>query len=150
MTLHEELLLVLDALDADGVDYALIGALAVAVWGAPRATKDFDLLVRSEDLSRAKRAVGAGGFTLEGLPFEFKDGTVVQRVNKVDAAGNLMTLDFMVVNPNLELAWASRSRLPFAGHQVAVVSRDALIGMKARAARPQDVMDIKNLRDIDR
>jgi hypothetical protein len=33
---------------------------------------------------------------------------------------------------------------------VTVVSRDALIGMKARAARPQDIMDIQNLKDIDR
>jgi hypothetical protein len=30
------------------------------------------------------------------------------------------------------------------------VSREALIGMKARAARPQDIADVQNLRDIDR
>jgi hypothetical protein len=30
------------------------------------------------------------------------------------------------------------------------VSREALIGMKARAARPQDIMDIQNLKDGDR
>ena len=150
MTLYEELRGVLAALDEAGVDYALIGALAVAVWGAPRATKDIDLLVRREDLARALDAVRRLGFTLEGLPFEFKDGSEVQRINKVDPGGHLMTLDFMLVDKNLEVAWASRKRLPFGEREVAVVSREALIGMKARAARPQDLMDIQNLEDLDR
>ena len=150
MTLYDELRGVLDALDEASVDYALVGALAVAVWGAPRATKDIDLLVRREDLPRAKAAVRSRGFTLEGLPFEFKDGTEFQRVNKVDPAGNLMTLDFILVDKNLEPVWASRARLPFAERDLVVVSRGALIGMKARAARPQDLMDIQNMKDIDR
>ena len=55
VTLHDELRAVLSALDQARVDYALIGALAVAVWGAPRATKDIDLLVRREDLPHARR-----------------------------------------------------------------------------------------------
>jgi hypothetical protein len=56
----------------------------------------------------------------------------------------------MIVDPNLESVWQSRRRLPFGDGQVSVVSRDALIGMKARSARPQDLMDIQNLRDLDR
>lgn len=90
------------------------------------------------------------GFTLEGLPFEFADGTVLQRVNRADDAGNLVTVDLMVVDRNLESAWQSRQRLPFGDGEIVVVSRDALIGLKAFAARPQDIMDIQNLRDLDR
>jgi hypothetical protein len=71
-------------------------------------------------------------------------------VNKVDAAGNLMTVDFMLVDTNLEPAWTARVRLPFDDGQVVVVSREALIAMKARAARPQDLADIQNLQDLDR
>ena len=112
MTLYDELQGVLAALDESGVEYALVGALAVAVWGAPRATKDIDLLVRKEDLSRALAAVRTRGFTLEGLPFEFKDGTELQRINKVDLAGNLMTVDFMLVDTNLEAVWSSRCVSP--------------------------------------
>lgn len=150
MTLLEELEGLLGALDAAQVDYALIGALAVAVWGSPRATKDIDLLVRREDLERARATAAACGYTLEAMPLEFKDGTEVHRVSKIDPAGNMMTVDFMLVDANLEPAWSSRIVLPFASQRVSVVSRDALIGMKARAARPQDLMDIQNLRDGDR
>jgi len=87
LTLYDELRNVLRALDEDGVEHALIGALAVAVWGAPRATKDIDLLIRGDDLARALESVARVGFTLRALPMTFKDGTEVQRVNKVDADG---------------------------------------------------------------
>jgi|SRR5579859_2611269 len=150
MTLYEEFRTVLDALDRAAVDYALVGGLAVAVWGAPRATKDIDLLIRPEDVSRATSALAGSGFTLEGLPFQFNDGTRVHRINKVDAEGHLMTVDLMIVNESLESVWASRARFPFADRDVAVVSREALIAMKARAARPQDIADIESLKDIDR
>ncbi len=95
-------------------------------------------------------AVRGCGFTLAALPFEFKDGTTLQRVNRVDEAGNLMTLDFILVDRNLESAWASRMRVPFADGEVVVVSREALMAMKTQAARPQDLADIQNLKEGDR
>lgn len=150
MNLFDELRGILAALDDAKVDYALIGGLAVAVWGAPRATKDIDLLIRPDDVPTALAAARTVGFTLEALPFEFKDGSAVRRVNKVDGEGNVMTLDLLLVDGNLEGVWASRERLPFEGATASVVSRDALIGMKSRAARPQDLVDVQNLKEIAR
>jgi hypothetical protein len=57
MNIYDELVAVVRALAADGVDYALVGGLAVGVWGVPRATKDIDLLVRPEEVARAKADV---------------------------------------------------------------------------------------------
>ena len=37
--------LVLDALDAAGVDYLIGGAVALAAWGDPRTTRDLDMVV---------------------------------------------------------------------------------------------------------
>ena len=149
MTLFDELRAVLTALDEATVEYALIGGLAVAVWGAPRATKDIDLLIRPEALDAAKAALRPNGFTLEALPFDFRDSTTVHRINKADRAGNFLTVDLMLVNTGLESAWASRVSLTFAGQRLVVVSRDALMAMKAQAARPQDLMDIQKLREVD-
>jgi hypothetical protein len=150
VTIYDELRAVLHALDRDGIDYALVGGLAVAVWGAPRATKDVDLLIQPADLERAMQALRTCGFTLSALPFEFKDGTTMQRVSKVDPSGDLMTVDLMMVDRNLASAWASRQRLPLGQEQVVVISRDALIAMKALAARPQDLADIQNMQEGDR
>lgn len=148
--LYDELRGVLAAFERDGIDYAVIGALAVAIWGAPRATKDIDLLIQRHDRDAAMKAAAGRGFTLAALPMEFKDGTEMQRVTKIDANANAMTLDLMLVDRSLEGAWQSRTRIAFGDASVSVVSRDALIGMKARAARPLDLADIQNLKDGDR
>ena len=68
MNLFEELMALVAELDASGIEYALAGGLAVAVWGAPRATKDIDLLVMPESVARAKAVAARRGFTLEAAP----------------------------------------------------------------------------------
>jgi len=150
VTLFDELRGVLAAFDRDGIDYALVGGLAVAIWGAPRATKDIDLLIQPRDRDRAMQAAAGLGFTLAALPMEFKDGTTMQRVTKIDSNADAMTLDLMLVDRSLAAAWQSRARLPFGDASVSVVSREALIGMKARAARPIDLVDVQNLQEVDR
>jgi len=59
-------------------------------------------------------------------------------------------VDFMLVDRNLEPALGGACRLPFAGRDIVVVGREALIAMKALAGRPQDIADIQNLKDGDR
>jgi hypothetical protein len=54
MTLLEQLATIVRALDRAQIEYALVGGLAVAVWGAPRATQDIDLLVRPESVEATK------------------------------------------------------------------------------------------------
>jgi hypothetical protein len=149
MKLLEQLMTVTAALDQSGIDYALAGGLAVAVWGAPRATKDIDLLVRQERLADAMTAVAACGFTLVAAPLRFRDGMNVQRVNKVESGAHL-TIDFIIVDASLEPIWESRVQVATSEGSLSVVSRDALIAMKARAARPQDIADIERLREDDR
>jgi hypothetical protein len=43
--LLDSLFAVVDALDDEGIEHALVGGLALAVHGAPRATTDIDLIV---------------------------------------------------------------------------------------------------------
>jgi hypothetical protein len=150
VNLFDELRDVLRALDQAKVEYALAGGLAVAVWGAPRATKDIDLLVLPQALADARAAVRSCGFVLEALPIEFKDGMTLHRMSKVDQQGSVMTVDLMLAEGSLQPVWAGRVRLPFADAQVSVVSRESLIAMKAAAARPQDLADIANLHEVDR
>jgi hypothetical protein len=149
VTLLEELAVLVAALDAADVEYALVGGLAVAVWGAPRATKDIDLLVRPERLQAALEVADARGYRLRALPMRFKDGMELQRVSKVDA-GELLTVDYLLVNPNLEAVWQSRQKLAILAGPIWVISRSALIQMKVAAGRPQDAVDIQSLQDLDR
>ena len=69
MTLFDELRSVVSALDGAGVDYALVGGLAVAVWGAPRATKDIDLLVPEHEIARVTDILKREGYFASAAPW---------------------------------------------------------------------------------
>jgi hypothetical protein len=149
MTLHEELMAVAAALDGAGIAYALVGGLAVAVWGAPRATKDIDLLVRPGDVEGAKAAVARCGFVLPAQPMEFSDGMVVHRVSKVHD-GALVTVDFLIVDGNLAGHFDAREARVVEGGRLWVIGREGLIAMKVAAGRPQDQADVVKLTELDR
>lgn len=149
MDLYAELRGVLAELDAAGVEYALCGGLAVAVWGAPRATKDIDLLVRPETVQAAMQAVAKRKFVLAAAPITFRDGMRMQRVSRVEA-GQLLTIDFILADENLQRAWQSRTKLNTTEGTTWVISREALIEMKVAAGRPIDAADIEKLQEMDR
>ncbi len=149
MALFDELVALAAQMEAAGVPYALCGGLAVAAHGAPRATKDIDLLVLPKDLERAKAAALASGFKFAALPRRFRDGMQLQRVTKIDGGSHLV-LDLIVADEPLREVFDSRLRVPLAGTTLWVVSRDALVRMKAAAARPIDLHDIERLEGDDR
>jgi hypothetical protein len=149
MDLFDEFSTLTRALEQASIDYAVAGGLAVAIWGVPRATQDIDLLVPRDALDAALAVARGCGYSIEALPRSFHDGTQIRRVSK-PGAGALLTLDLLLVTPNLEPAWASRLRLPVEGGEIWVVGREALIAMKTAAGRPQDLADAQRLSEIDR
>jgi hypothetical protein len=146
--LYAELTTLLKELGTEGVDYALCGALALAVHGAPRATKDLDLIARKEDEGRVRRAVQRAGFVFEALPMEFSSGIEVQRFSKL-VEGKPLMLDFLWAAGALEPIWTRRERLPWGDGEIWVVTRDDLITLKLTAGRPQDLVDIQSLAALE-
>src|SRR3954469_4316723 len=66
------------ALESASIPYAVVGGNAVAAWvsrvdeSAARATQDVDILIRREDLDRARVALeGAGFFYRHARPVDF-------------------------------------------------------------------------------
>jgi hypothetical protein len=149
LDLYREFQHLVQELDRAGVDYAVVGALAVAIWGAPRATTDIDVLVSQDQVEAAIRVAEGCGFTLPALPMKFRDGTEVRRFSKVEG-GQLLTLDFLLANDTLLPAWQSRQRIDGGEGPIWVVSRDALIQMKVTANRQQDLFDVERLKEADR
>lgn len=149
MNLAEEFDKLVGALEAGEARYAIAGGLAVAVWGAPRATADIDLLVLGEDVPALLELVRPLGFIHEALPMKFSDGVEVRRVTKLEA-GDALTLDLLVGGESLAEVWQGRVRLPTEHGHMSVVSREGLIRMKLAANRPQDLVDVERLREMDR
>ena len=149
LSLFEEAVGLLTDLERRGIPYAVAGAVALAIHGVPLATTDLDLLVPPRDLDAVLGVARARQFGIDALPMKFSDGMEVRRVTKVEGA-EMLTLDLLLVNPNLEPVWTSRERILTERGEFWVVSRQGLIQMKAWAGREQDLADIVHLQELDR
>ena len=116
------------ALSDGGVEYVLIGGLAVGAHGFPRATKDVDVVP----------APDAG--TLDRL-------TKVLRAIEAQL-GRLAVMQWVPGIPG-DLAFEHLTRgavvTSLGGRPVRVCSREDLIAMKRAAGRSQDLLDLEEL-----
>ena len=132
----------LSAFSAEGVEYLLVGAYALAVHGLPRATGDLDLWVGTagENPKRVRRALERFGAPLDQLTL--KDLTQRDVVFQIGVAPR--RIDVMTSVDGVEFAQAWRRRLDtrLEGLTVHVISRDDLIRNKKAAGRPQDLADV--------
>lgn len=146
--LRQELAKITEALRTASVEYALCEGLAVAIHGYPRATRDIDLLIREEDLEKAKSALEEIGYILSAGIITFDTGKETERrifrISKAEGE-DLLTLDLMLVTPLLEDVWRNRKTLTIEGRNVQVVSLEGLEKMKRLAGRPQDLADLDRL-----
>jgi hypothetical protein len=149
MNLKDELLAVINVLNKAKIPYALCGGLAVVLHGYPRLTRDIDMLILEEDLSRAKSILGHIGFIISGgiIPFDINK-TYERKVFRISKAEGeeLLTVDMILVPEFLQDVWNSREKYEIAGIPVYVVDKKGLITMKEIAGRPQDISDIENLK----
>ena len=139
------------ALSRAGVPFALVGGQAVALWvasrdpAAVRTTKDVDLLLRRDDLGRARAAaLGAGMEYFEtmgvGMFLEQKDPNPWHAVHLV-WAGERIRPNYEVPAPTVDQCEVTAEGLP-------VVTLAALMQMKLQADRDQDRVHLRDMIDV--
>ncbi len=145
MDLYDELKTLLRELEGAQLPYAICGALAVAIHGAPRATKDIDLLVPPEALAQVLVAARRCGFIFVAQPMKFSaSGVSITRVSKL-VDGHPLVLDLVHADETLAGPWSTRMRADFLDGELSVVSRAGLTTLKLAAGRPQDLWDLQRL-----
>src|SRR3989442_15948901 len=99
--LFDEFKDLIDKIEEEGLDYAVCGALAMAILGFPRATMDIDLLIREESLDAAFKIATENGYDIRGLDISFKDPPLeIRRVSKIiDDA--ILCLDLLLVTEDI-------------------------------------------------
>lgn len=140
-----------ERLNQNNIDYAICGGWAMAIHGLPRATIDIDLLVLSEDLDRVWKTAQALGYDIEGLPLHFRDGIIeIRRISKVEVESKrLFTIDLLLVTEPLKDIWENREMIEWEDGKTWTVSREGLIELKKISGREQDLLDIKQLREME-
>jgi hypothetical protein len=140
-------LLLLDAvavLTSEKVDYAVIGAMAAAIYGAVRASIDADAVLslspqKQYDLERTFRAAG---FQTE-LRLGDADDPIPAVLQLTDRFENCV--DLLVGLRGLDPdAFARAVEIQFQGVALRVIGREDFVAMKVFAGGPQDMSDAKS------
>jgi len=138
----------LSALSAEGVEYLLIGAYAMAAHGVPRATGDIDIWVRPspDNADRVLRALARFGAPMGELHAAdlAAEGTVFQ----VGVAPNRVDLMTTIDGVTFEEAWSQRETRVIDGVTLSVIGRDDLIRNKRATGRARDKADAEQLEEM--
>jgi len=151
MDIADELRRLVSELNDRGVDYALCGGMAVAVHGITRTTIDIDLLIPAESLSTVFSIAASLNYNVRGMDMSFADGAVeIRRVSKIDPVdGELLSLDLLLVTPQVLGSWQTRIAVDWEGLKLWVVSRQGLVDLKEFRRSDMDLIDIKALKGDD-
>jgi hypothetical protein len=143
----DELRALVAKLDEKNIEYAVCGGLAMAIHDRPRFTIDIDVMIEEASLPVAMSIAEALAYNIRGKDLSFANGAVeIRRISKIDPdAGDLLTVDFILVTSAVREAWDSRVKADWEGGRLSVVSREGLIALKRLSARPQDLVDINSL-----
>jgi hypothetical protein len=139
------------ALEGEGIDYALVGGQAVALWvatrdpAAVRTTKDVDILLRREDLPKARAAamsVALDYFEVMGVGmFLERSDPNPRKAVRLLWVGEKVRPEYPLPSPTM----ADREMLE-AGKSV--VSLAGLVRMKVMCNRDQDRVHLRDLIDV--
>ena len=134
-----------DRFDEAGISYGIGGALALAAWGSPRATKDVDLsvFVPQADLPRVFDALERAGVIVD------RDEATrgVARIGLFTAQAGRMRVDlFLSEHPHFLEMEKRRQAIPdSSGRSLWFISAEDLTVMKLIYGRDKDIIDLERL-----
>lgn len=136
-------------LQAEKIEYALIGGVALAFYTEPRFTKDIDLLVREGELEQVTNILRTEGYFKSASPWTFKDSALtLHRFMKVEGPDE-MIVDVLVAGDDRHeqvIANAIEAESEKTG-TVRVASRTDLIWLRQNRNSKQDQADIERLQN---
>ena len=135
--------------------YAIVGGYALALHGLVRATVDVDLVLRlkQSDFELAEKILAELGLRSR-LPIRAQD--VIKMRSEYIENRNLIAWSFVdYQDPSRqvdiliteELTNLEVERVSVGGRKISVASLKEILRMKKSSARPQDLVDIKNIQE---
>jgi hypothetical protein len=146
MPLDKDLREFVGLLNANEVEYLVVGAFALAFYGILRYTADLDLLVRPtrDNATRILRTLsvfGFGSLEIQAEDFEKADNVIQLGVqpNRIDLLTSISGVTF-------EEAWKGRREGPLDGLRVPFIGPNELLRNKESVGRTRDLADAEDLR----
>jgi hypothetical protein len=134
-----------------GVDFVIVGGIAVTLHGYVRLTEDVDILIDAS-LPNVRRFLDAladygEGFARELSPEDFNDEEGAIRIveeterSQIDVFTRMSGLRYADLRADAEI-------LSLSGHSIPYASKAALIGLKSRSVREKDQFDVAALKKL--
>jgi hypothetical protein len=141
---------ILAAFEAEGVEYVLVGSMAMAAQGLVRATRDLDFFVspRTDNVERLKRA----------LKHLYDGDPNVDQISAEDLNGEYPAVEYIPPHGGYSIDILARlgeafryetlefEELQLDGIRVRVATPAMLYRMKKDTVRPQDRLDAETIR----
>lgn len=149
MELYREFFSIIKALNEKGLEYSVVGGIALAFHDHPRFTRDIDILAKPVDLPCYQATFAKLGYSPSSHPWQFdKTNLTLHRFAKPSEqdSDDLIVIDLLIGNEDrhLEIIKNSLSDTSTAG-TVRLANRSDLIWMKKQRGSKQDEADIENL-----
>ncbi len=149
---------ILRRLTAGGVDFVVIGGIALVLLGSPRMTRDLDIIFAPDDanLDSLGRVLVDLEARLRGVEEDVQfvpDGATLKSVQLLTLATSIGWVDVhrsVDGAPSYAQLRRSAERCDLGDFSVLVASPDDMIAMKQAAGRPQDLIDVETLAAIKR
>ncbi|HEY2810667.1 MAG TPA: DUF6036 family nucleotidyltransferase [Rhabdochlamydiaceae bacterium] len=144
------------ALEKANVPYAIVGGHAVALHGAIRGTVDVDVVIEwslknLQNTENAFKKIGLVSLipiTAEAL-FHFRDEYIQNRNliawNFYESSNPLNQVDLVI---NYDFSARNAKKIETSQGAIRILSLSELIKMKEAAGRPQDLEDVKALKNL--
>jgi hypothetical protein len=149
MVLNKDFREFIELLNANGVEYLIVGGYAVGFHGHPRYTKDLDvwILVSHENASRVMKSLTQFGFGNVGLKKEdfLKLDEFVQLgypPNRIDLVTSCDGVEF-------DTCYSSKVQIEIDGLKINFIDLQNLRKNKKATGRLQDLADLENLKSTE-
>lgn len=132
------------------IKYLVVGGQAVIFYSRPRYTKDIDVWIPADLNDPQNVHDGLKKFGAPLTDVTLRDLTDPKMIIQIGVPP--VRIDIMMSVPGLsaEQAWKNRKKTLYGKTPIHLVSLSELIKAKKKAGRPQDKLDIQNLKKSDR
>ena len=133
----------IELLNANNVEYLIVGAYAMAYYGVPRYTKDLDLYIRPTAENAAKIMQSLEQFGMGNVGLQATDFCQEERVIQLGVAPIRIDLVTSIPGVIWETAWANKSSVHYGDIPTFVIGRKEFVASKRACGREQDIADLK-------
>ena len=149
MELYREFFDLIDALNREGLEYSVVGGIALAFHSQPRFTRDIDILVRPGNLESYEEILKSLGYTRFSEPWTFPNTNIeLHRFAKrsEEDVEELIVVDLLLGHEDRHGQIINRSLVDESrAGTVRVATKEDLILMKELRNSKQDQADIEKL-----